>query len=252
MDRSVPTSKLLRAAEFLAARRKLRVSGMWSVLFGVVSVMVGCLWIPVDWVLTALGVVLMATGGWNILVPRPTSIVLDAVAVLLVGAYNLIGAVLAVMDGLPPSPGRAFLGAFQVVWSVQRLGNLREFAGAFLERPTDAEIKEIDEAVGSIRRAVAKGSSDVIEFSAGTTRRAWKARLHGEHAVFVAVATSEFLVGTRGTIVLTPRSNESGGGALQADLAIGGTRLRITIVPDSLRLYEQWKAGTPASRPAAA
>ena len=92
----------------------------------------------------------------------------------------------------------------------------------------------------------------MIEFSAGATRRAWKARLNGEHAVFVAVATSELLVGTRGTVALTPRSNESGGGALQADLTIGGTRLKITIAPDSLRLYEQWKAGAQAGRPAAA
>ena len=252
MDRAVPTSKLQRFAEYRAARRTLRLSGTWSVLFGVLSVIAGCLWAPVDWVLTVLGIVLIGTGSWNILAPRPTGIVLDALGLLLVGAYNLIGAVLAVMDGLPPSPARAFLGALQLVWGVQRMGNLGQFASAFLERPADPETREIEETVGAIRGATSKGSADVIEFAAGTARRAWKARLTGEHAVFVAVSTSDFLVGTRETVTLTPRANEPRGGALEADLTVGGTRLRITIAPESLLLYERWKAGTPVPRPVAA
>ncbi len=253
MDRSVSTAKLQRAAEYRAERRTLRLCGTWSVLFGVISIMMGCLWMPVDWVLTVLGVALMVIGGWNFHAPRPTSIILDAVTLLLVGAYNLVGAVLAVLDGLPPSAGRAFLGALQIVWGVQRLGNLRQFASAFLERPSDHETKEIDEIVAAVRKAAAKGSLDIIEFTAGAARRAWKARLTEEHAMFVAVATSEFLMGTRATVALTPRANEKPGGALHADLAVGTTRLRITIGPESLRLLEQWRgAAAPLTKSAAA
>jgi hypothetical protein len=251
MDQGVPVSKLQRAADYRAARATLRLSGTWSVLFGVISVLAGCLWQPVDWVLTVLGAALMATGGWNIVAPRPTSIVGDAVVLLLVGAYNLVGAVLAVLDGLPPSIGRAFLGVLQLVWGIQRLGNLRQFASAFLDRPSDLETRAIDETIAAIGKSVANGSTDTLEFTAGIARRAWKARLIGEHAVFVAVATSDFLVGTPATVALTPRANERGG-ALQAGLAIGSTRLRITIAPDSLRRFEQWKASSPVRKSAAA
>lgn len=253
MDRSVPTSKLQKLADYRAARRTLRLIGTWSVLFGVISIMAGSLWLPVDWVLTVLGATLMGTGGWNFLAPRPTSIVLDAVILLLVGAYNLIGAVLAVMDGLPPSLGRALLGVLQVVWGVQRLKNLRQFASAFLERPTDREMQEIEETVAALRKATAKGSADTIEFTAGLARRAWKARLTAEHAVFVGVATSEFLVGTPSTVALAPRANENPGGALHADLSVGTARLRIIIAAESLRLLEKWRgAASPLSKPAAA
>ncbi|TMQ59897.1 MAG: hypothetical protein E6K72_01235 [Candidatus Eisenbacteria bacterium] len=138
MDRSVPTSKLQRVADYRAARRTLRLTGTWSVLFGVISIMAGCLWLPVDWVLTVLGVALMSTGGWNFMAPRPTGIVVDAVTVLLVGAYNLVGAVLALMDGLPPSAGRAILGALQIAWSVRRLGNLKQFASSKRRSPRSA------------------------------------------------------------------------------------------------------------------
>lgn len=251
MDPGVPISKLQRAADYRAARATLRFSGTWSVLFGVISVMAGSLWQPVDWALTVLGAVLLATGGWNITAPRPTSIVGDAVVLLLVGAYNLVGAVLAVLDGLPPNAGRAFLGVVQMVWGIRRLGSLRQFASAFLDRPADSEARAIDETLAAIAQSAAKGSADTIEFTAGLTRRTWKARMMGEHAVFVAVATSEFVVGTRATVVLTPRANTRGG-ALQADLALGSTRLSITIAPDSLRLLEQWRASSAVPKPAAA
>jgi hypothetical protein len=252
MDPSVPVSKLQRAADYRQARATLRLTGAWSVLFGVISVMAGSLWSPVDWVLTVLGAVLMSTGGWNIVAPRPTSIVGDAVVLLLVGAYNLVGAVLAVLDGLPPSLGRALFGVLQLVWGIRRLGNLRQYASAFLDRPSDLETPSIDEFIAAIGKSVAKGSGDTIEFTAGAMRRAWKARFMGEHAVFVAVATSDFLVGTRATVALAPRANEPRGGALQADLAIGSTRLKITIAPESLRLLEQWRTSSPMQKPAAA
>ena len=243
-------SKLRRAAEYRNARKTLALAGTWSVLFGGISIAAGCLWTPVDWVLTLLGGALLGTGVWNMQAPRPTGIVLDAVTLLLVGAYNLVGAVLAVMDGLPPSPGRAFLGVFQVVWGIRRLGNFRQFANAFLERPPDSDAAEIDQTVWAIRRALAGCSANVIEFTAGSSRRQWKAKLTGDHAVFVAVATAEFQVGTRANVALTPRSKK--GGVLEADLTVGGTRLPISIESESLRLLEQWKGGAQDSKHAAA
>jgi len=245
-------AKLRRAADYRNARKTLALAGTWSVLFGGISIAAGCLWMPVDWVLTVLGAILFGTGILNIQAPRPTGILLDAGTLLLVGAYNLIGAILAVMDELPPSPGRALLGVLQVVWGVQRLRNLKPFANAFLERPADSQGSEIEQTLWAIRRALAGGPSGVIEFSAGGAKRAWKAKLTGDHAVFAAVATADFMVATRAEVVLTPRSNAQRGGALEADLAVGTTRLKITIESESLRLLEQWKSAAPGARPAAA
>ena len=253
MERTDSISNLQRVADYHAARRTLSLSGRWSVLFGAVSVAAGCLWTPVDWVLTVLGIALAGTGVWNIVAPRPTGILLDGITLLVVGAYNLGGAVLAVMDGLPPSPGRALLGALQLVWGVQRLRGFRQFANAFLEQPSDAEAQQIEQTVGAIRRATAKDLTGLIEFGAGgVRRRPWKARLAGEYAVFVEVAGPGLLVATRPTVQVIALGNVPRGGALEADLAVGATRLRVTISPESLRLYEQWKAGAPMPRPVAA
>lgn len=253
MEPMSPGSKLRQVAEYRVARGTLRLAGAWSVLFGALSIAAGWMRPPVDWAITALGAALMCTGSWNILTPRPTFIIADAVALLLVGGYNLIGAVLAVMDGLPPSPVRAFLGALQLVWGVRRLGNLRRFADAFLSRPSDAETREIDQSVAAIRKAMAQGAPGVIEFTArGLVRRPWRAWLEGENAVFVVAAGRAFLVGTRQNVTIVPRATSGQAGATEAELTVGGARLRITIPAESYRFYEQWKAGSGASRPAAA
>ncbi len=253
MERNDSISNLQRVADYRAARRTLSHSGTWSVLFGAASVAAGCLWMPVDWVLTVLGLALMGLGVWNVAAPRPTGVLLDGLTLLLVGAYNLVGAVLAVMDGLPPSPGRAFLGVFQLVWGIRRLRGFRQFANAFLEQPSHTETQQIEQTISSIRRATAKDSTGLFEFACGgARRRPWKARLAGEYAVFVEVAGPGLLVGTRPAVRVIALGNVPRGGALEADLTVGATRLRVTIPPESLRLYEHWKAGAPIPRPVAA
>ena len=242
-------SKIRRAADYRNARRTLALAGTWSMLFGVTSVMFGWLWTPVDWVLTVLGVALLVTGVWNVQTPRPIGILADAVTVLLVGAYNLVGAVLAVMDGLPPSPMRAFLGVLPVGWGVQRLRSFTAFANAFLERPGDAEAKEIDQTVWAIRRALA-GAAGVIELT--VRRRAWKAKLVGDEGVFVEVAGPGLLVASRRALRIAVRGEAAPGAMLEGLLLAGNTRLPVSLSTLAFRQYEEWKAGAAARKPHAA
>ena len=246
-------SKLRRAADYRNARRALRLAGTWSLLLGGFSIALGSLWSPVDWVLTALGAALLGTGVWNMRAPRPTGIVLDAIMLLLVGGYGLIGAVLAVFDGLPPAPHLALLGVFQVVSGIRRLGTLGQFADAFLQRPPDSDAGEIEQTIWAVRRALSGGATGVIEFTAsGVYRRPWKARFAGEHAIFVELAGPGLIVGARSTVTIVPLSDATPGPICAAELACGGTRLRIALSADALRAYEQWKSVAPVARPVAA
>jgi len=245
-------SKLQKVADYRTVRRTLKRSGVWSILFGAVALVAG-LGTPVDWVLMVLGAALLGTGTWNIAAPRPTGIILDGVTLLLVGAYNLIGTLLAAMDGTHVSPHWGLTGMLQLYWGVQRIQSFRRFANAFLERPSDAEMQQIEETVGAIRKAKVKESTDIIEFKVeGIHRNVWKARLSGEDAVFVEAAGSDILVGTRDTVVITTRGKVMVGSALKADAAVGPVHLKGTISPDSYHLYEQWKTKTYIPKPIAA
>ena len=242
MDANDPIWILHRVAAYRGARRTLGVAGTWSLLFGVIAVMVGSLWTPVDWVFTVLGVALMVTGVWNIQAPRPTGILADAVTLLMVGGYGLIGAILAVIDGLPPSPLRAFLGVLQIVWGVQRLQGFRWFAGVFLELPSEEDAKEVDDAVTAIRTSGTNILTGTIELTGGARKRPWKARLAGDYAVFVEMAGPGLLVGTRQTVRIVSREPGAPGATLHAQLLVNDTKLPITLSNEALRFYEQWKA----------
>lgn len=246
-------SKLRRVANYRNARRTLRLAGMWSLLLGGFSIALGSLWSPVDWVLTTLGAALLGTGVWNMRAPRPTGIVLDAITLLLVGGYGLIGAVLAVFDGLPPAPHLAVLGVCQIVSGIRRLGNLGQFADAFLQRPPDSDAGEIEQTIWAIRRALSGGATGVIEFTtSGVSRRPWKARFAGEHAIFVELEGPGLIVGARSTVTIVPLPGAAPGPTCVAELACGGTRLRIALSADALHEYERWKGVSPLARPAAA
>ena len=252
MDQFDPASKLQKVADYRTVRKSLKRSGVWSVLFGALAI-AGGMGTPVDWVLMVLGVVLLGTGVWNIAAPRPTGIILDGVTLLLVGAYNLLGTLLAAMDGTHVSAHWGLTGMLQLYWGGQRIQSFRRFANAFLERPSDAEMQQIEETVGTIRKARAKESTDIIEFTVdGIHRHVWKARLSGEDAVFVEATGSDILVGTRETVEITTRGKVLVGSALKAEAAVGPARLKGTISPDSYRLYEQWKTKTFIPKPIAA
>jgi len=248
-----PASKLQKVADYRTVRKTLKRSGGWSILFGALA-LAAAMGTPVDWVLTVLGVVLLGTGVWNIVAPRPTGIILDGVTLLLVGAYNLFGTMLAAMDGVHVSGHWAVTGLLQLVWGLQRIQSFRRFANAFLERPSDTEMQQIEETVSTIRKAKAKESTDIIEFTVGDGmhRHVWKARLSGEEAVFVEATGSDLLVGTRETVEITTHGKVLVGSALKADAAVGTVRLKGTISPDSYRLYDQWKTRTFIPKPIAA
>jgi hypothetical protein len=219
------------------------------VLFGAASVAIGCLWRPVDWVLTVLGAVLVGTGAWNIRAPRPATVVADGITLLLVGGYNLHGAVLSVMDGLPFSPGRAILGLLQILWGIRRFRHLRHFGSAI---PSfEHEKKAIQQLAGAIREVATSDVTRLLEFEAGEGRgRVWKARVDGDRIVFKEVRGSKLVIGTRATTQILARPAKDPKGPREAEISVGATCIRIRMSADTFRALAEWKAGRSARKAA--
>ena len=231
------------------ARRALRRTGIWSVLFGAASVVIGCMWRPVDWVLTVLGAALVGTGAWNIRAPRPTTVVAEGITLLLVGGYYLLGAVITVMDGVPFSPGRAILGLLQILWGIRRFRHLGQFGSAI---PSfDDEKKAIQQLAGAIREVVASDVTRLLEFEAGKSRgRRWKARLEGDRIVIKEVRGPGLVIGMRATTQIRVRPAKHPKAPREAEISVGATRIHIRMSADALRALAEWKAGTSARKAA--
>ena len=237
------------ASGYDTARRALRRAGNWSVLFGLASVVIGCMWRPVDWVLTVLGAALVGTGAWNIRAPRPTTVVADGITLLLVGGYSLLGAVNTVFDGVPFSPGGAILGLVQVLWGIRRFRHLRHFGSAI---PSfDNEKKVIQQLAGAIREVATSDVTRLLEFEAGESRgRKWKARLEGDRIVFKEVRGPGLVIGMRATTRILVRPAKDPKAPREAEISVGATCIRIRMSADALRALAEWKAGKSARKAA--
>jgi hypothetical protein len=224
------------------ARRALRRSGRWSVLFGAASVAIGILFRPVDWVITVLGAALIGSGAWNIAAPRPATVVADGITLLLVGGYYLMGAVLTVMDGVPFPPGRAILGLVQLLWGIRRFRHLGHFGNAI---PSFAGEKQaIQVLAGAIKKVATSDVTRLLEFEAGEARgRVWKARIEGDRIVFQEVRGPGIVIGTRATTQIMVRPAKDPKAPREAEISVGATCIRVRTSLDALRALADWKAG---------
>jgi hypothetical protein len=237
------------ATGYDTARRALRSAANWSVLFGAASVVMGCMWRPVDWVLTVLGAALIGTGVWNTRAPRPTTVVADGVTLLLVGGYYLHGAVITVMDGVPFSPGRAILGLLQILWGIRRLRHLRHFGSSI---PSfGGEKKAIEQLAGAIREVATSDVTRLLEFEMGEGRgRKWKARIEGDRITFKEVRGPGLVIGMRTTTQILVRPAKDPKARREAEITVGATCIRIRMSADALRTLAEWKAGKSARKAA--
>jgi hypothetical protein len=224
------------------ARRALQRAANWSVLFGAASAAIGCLWRPVDWVITVLGAALVATGVWNIRAPRPVTVVADGITLLLVGGYFLFGAVITVVDGVPFSPVRAIFGLLQIQWGIRRLRHLRHFGSAI---PSFGdEKKAIQQLAGAIHKVATSDVTSLLDFEAVEGRgRVWKARIEGDRIQFKQVRGPGLVVGMRTTTRIMVRPAKDPKAPREAEITVGATSIRIRLSADALRALAEWKAG---------
>jgi hypothetical protein len=237
------------ASGYDTARRALRRAANWSVLFGAASAAIGCLWRPVDWVLTVLGAALTGTGAWNIRASRPATVVAEGITLLLVGGYFLLGAVITVVDGVPFSPGRAILGLLQILWGIRRFRHLMHFGSAI---PSfDNEKKAIQQLAGAIHKVATSDVASLLDFEAVEGRgRVWKARIEGDRIVFKEVRGHGLVIGMRATTRILVRPTKDPKAPREAEISVGATCIRMRMSPDALRTLAEWKAGKSARKAA--
>ena len=240
MHRTQPTHRPQQAARPRGGRTALPSPGSRSLLLGIVSVLTGVLWKPVDWVLTVLGAALMCTGAWSMRAPRPTSVIIDAVVLCLVGGYNVMSAVIKMVDGLPPSPARAVLGLFQILWGIRRF---RKLGSMFQGSPFDREAQAVSQVVGAIRQVATSDVAGIFEDNVGSRRRVWKARIEGDRVVFSEVRGQGRVIGTRDTIKIMARPPKVPNGPRETEISVGATRIRANVSSEALRKLAEWKSG---------
>ena len=176
--------RLQQVANYSGARKTLRTGAIGSLVFGALGLALGFV-PPASAIPIAVGVMLLATGIWNLTRPQPAGIVIDGITLLVVGVYNLSSI----------AGGHALwvkLGIFQVFWGIQGIRSYARFRSAFAIAPQDSELEQFKAMADGIRKSRIKESDDVIEFTTSAIHtHAWKAQLADRAAVIVSMKSAE-------------------------------------------------------------
>lgn len=246
--------RLQEVADYRTVRKTLRAGAIGSLIFGALALISGVI-PPLDLILAAVGLMLVGTGLWNIVAPRPTGIIIDGLSLMLVGVYNLLGVVLSAAQGEGTGGAGlwAKLGIFQMIWGVQSFWRFAQFRHSFHAPATGAEMLELDGMATQLWKAKEKDAIDVIEFDvAGLHATKWKCRLDSDYALLATQGGAEVRVAAKDTFDIEESGKVFIGKSRKATFRIGGKTLKGTIKPESLARFQQWKTGVSLPLPIAA
>ena len=232
-------TRLQQVADHRMARRTLRGVAIGSLVVGGLVLALGLL-PPVDPLSAALGAILLATGSWNLIRPKPAGIVIDGITLCLIGAWNISSAFLG--EG-----GAGFwvkLGVFQVFWGGQEMLKFGKFREALAFEPQDTELRAMDESIRSLLKTRPKKDADVFEFvTTGLHAKAWRGRLMDDGALLVKVGSDEAVLIRRHELEIQPGKKVMFGKDLNATFAILGATHKGAISSLSLERFHAWKYG---------
>lgn len=252
MNAPSPSQRLQQAADYLTVRRVVRTWAIGSLVIGLITILLSLI-PPFDLVSAVLGLVLIGSGGFNLLRPRPLGLAIDGATVVLVGVFNVVDSVTGMRAGNSGAAVWLRVGVFQLFWGAQSFWRFARYRHAFDVTPAESDLEQLDESLATLRKARAKESPDVIEFTvSGSRNTRWKGRLGDRDALLTTVVRDEVRVAAREEIEITDRGKVLIGSARKATFTIRGKDMKGTIPAESLERFQQWKTGISMPRPIAA
>jgi hypothetical protein len=238
---------LQRAANFRSVRKLLRPAGTGSVIFGVIAVFLGGSTMeqsPLNGILALIGVFLLVEGIWIIVAPSPAGMIVDGVALLILGGWNIMVTISNAAQGASGTPFFAVLGIWQIVWGFQSFGRYQKFARMSMGRPSEQSLKWVDETLKSLAATKVFNASDGFEFQAKISRKGqnWKAKLLPEMGVFVREKEEEVVITGKQRANIVPQGSASAGKNYEAAFQLGDRSFTGTISPESFTKFQQWKS----------
>ncbi len=236
--------ELQKAADYHLVRRTLRWSVLGSIMFGLTAVGFGIASIkedPLNVVMALIGAFLFIEGIWLIAAPRPRRMIADAIALGVLGVWN-IGAATVLAREEFGTIIFAIVGAAEIFWGFQSFGRYRRFSDVSIEKPSKESAKYIAQVLRSVSKAKPSQSDDIIRFEiGGFAGNLWKGKLSGDLAIFTTLTGNDLLFARRNEVEFVKKGKVRIGNTLKVTIKIGRRSFSGTIPPFSMQRYESWK-----------
>ncbi|MCI0403244.1 MAG: hypothetical protein L0212_06940 [Acidobacteria bacterium] len=235
--------ELQRAADFRSVRKRLRTAAFGSMFFGVFAIGLGIYGLkdsPLNALLVLLGLFLLGEGVWLLVQPTPTGMIVDGIALCLVGLWNILVTIANLAAGAGGPTFALALGFIQIGWGIgsfRRYGRFAHLAGGAASAEA---IARVDALVAGIAGASMKTSADIIEFTVGAQQ--WKGRLTPELGVFVVGGIDEEVVlAGKSAVIITPQEPVAGK-PFKAEIQLGPHTHKASLSPEAYQRYQSWRS----------
>jgi len=240
-------SQLQSVSNYSRIRKALKAAGGGNVVFGIIAIVMGFGLMednPVNAILGVIGLFLLVEGIWIFYFPRPSGMIVDSIAFVIVGVWNIL--ITIVNLRLRGGDGFIFFGALgmsQIICGFQCVRSYKRFPVMPMNKPTDEDIRQVDNVVWTIARAKVKEQSDFVEFQTKTftAQKVWKGKLSQDLAVFVQGSGQDIVFASKNDVHFVKQGKVLIGKTLKASFRIRDRKLTGTIAPEIFDRYEAWK-----------
>jgi len=142
--------ELQKVSDYRLLRKSLKGAAIGSIIFGVIAIGMGLAFMsedPINVVLVFIGVFLLVEGIWLIRSPSPRGMIVDGIALCILGIWNIFIAIAGELRGF------VVLGFFQIIWGVQSFRRYRRFSGISSQKPSKESLRQVDDVAKSVTKA---------------------------------------------------------------------------------------------------
>jgi len=228
--------ELQKVSDYRLLRKSLKGAAIGSIIFGVIAIGMGLAFMsedPINVILVFIGVFLLVEGIWLIRSPSPRGMIVDGVALCILGIWNIFVAIAGEVGGF------VVLGFFQIIWGVQSFRRYRRFSGISSQKPSKEGLRQVDDIVKSVTKTKPSESENIIELQ--MQNKSWKGELAKDVGIFVDTAGDEVIFARRGEVDFTTSGEVTPGKPQKISIKIGNRSFYGKMSPESMERYESWK-----------
>jgi hypothetical protein len=238
---------LQKAAEDEFVRGRMRSNGIAATIFGVLALFSGVM-PPANPVLIALGALLSFCGLWNLVMVTPAGLLMTAISLLAVGAFNLVSTF------TDPHGATAWpvIGVLQLVWGYNAIGRWRRFRHTLSDDVPDTTRKRARDLLAGLRRANPTREPDVAVMVAGGARpTSVRVRLAPEGVLVVASGVDDVVFAPREQVAFDVTGETGFPKGVKGTLRVAGRSWTGTMNPEGAARLNRWLTAGAAMQRAA-
>lgn len=233
-----------KTADYRLYTNRIKKEAIGSIIFGIIAVGTGIFFFNIfNLILMSIGLFLLTCGIWAITNPSPTSLILNGIALIIVGLWNILIPVLEMVFGNFGGVVWLAVGIWQVVMGIQSFKESKKFTRFGSWKPEGHILKEVEDIFNKIKKANPKKEDNIIEFRLTSLKEnaTVKGEFMGDKVVLVKLPQQTIYFLNNRELEIEIKGKVLMGKQLKMEAKIKDESNSGLIFPESYQRYEKWK-----------